>query len=100
MFRSLGDSSPPDPNNDAEMLLGHADGENHDVLVNDIRGTKSEYALDKKGFQTYKLPKKEGRDTAVLDGDTSEYYDELLAMIKDIFVEPKWILWMTELTCT
>jgi hypothetical protein len=67
--------------------LGHADEENREVLVRDIRGTESEYSLEQNGFTTFKLPKKEGRDTAVLNGKTDEYYDELVAMVKVLYVD-------------
>ena len=84
-WRDPGDGSLPDPDHDAEILLGHWDEENRTVLVRDIRGTELSYSLDTHGFEVYTLSKRE-RDNPNQDIAESEYFEEISNMIKTMCV--------------
>jgi len=84
-WRDPGDGSLPDPENDAEIFLGHHDEENHAMLIRDIRGAESSYSLDTHGFQVYNIPKKE-RDITNEDFVKTEYFDEISNLIKSALV--------------
>ena len=43
-WRDPGVGSSPDPNYDADIILGHHDEENRTMLFRDIRGTESSYS--------------------------------------------------------
>jgi hypothetical protein len=93
------DGSLPDPEHDTEIIMGHWDEENRKMHIKDIRGTEWNYSLDVHGFAVRTLPRKErditGQDIvgASLEKDVTdqqrlegEYFQEVSAMIKEVFV--------------
>ena len=84
-WRDPGDGSLPDPENDAEIFLGHHDEEIHTMLIRDIRGAESSYSLDTHGFQVYTLPKKD-RDITNEDFVRTEYFEEISNLVKSALV--------------
>jgi hypothetical protein len=55
------------------------------MLIRDIRGSEPDYTLDTHGFQVYTLPKNE-RNISDMEVVKTEYYDEVAASIKEMFV--------------
>jgi hypothetical protein len=61
-WRDPSDGSLPGLENDFEIFFDHHDEENRTTMIRDIRGSESEYSLDKHGFRVLTIPEKE-RDT-------------------------------------
>lgn len=72
------DGSRPDASRDIELVLGHGDEDNQNILLHDIRGKEEQNSLDVHGFQTHILPKRERN----VDGEAKEYFAELVELIK------------------
>ena len=76
-------SGIPNPETDAELFFGHADEDNHSMLIRDIRGTESRLSLDTNGFEVHILPKKE-RDPTNEEVVKTEYFKEICDLIKNM----------------
>jgi hypothetical protein len=87
-WRDPGDGSLPDPDNDAEIFLGHHDEENRTMHITDMRGAESSYSLDENGFEVHTLPQNE-RDWANEEIVRTEYFAEVSGLIKKALVNPK-----------
>jgi hypothetical protein len=83
-WRDPGDGSLPDPENDAEIFLGHHGEENHTMLIRDIRGSESSYSLDRHSFQVYTISKE--RDITNKDFVKTEYFEEISNLVKTALV--------------
>ena len=84
-WQDPGDGSQPDPENDAEIFLGHHDEENRKMHITDMRGAESTYALDINGFEVHTIPVKE-RDWENEEIVKTEYFDEVADLIRRVLV--------------
>jgi len=96
-WRDPGDGSLPDPENDAEIFLGHHDEDNRKMHITDIRGAESSYSLDTNGFEVHTIPVKE-RDWENEEIVKSEYFDEVSDLIKRVLVHPDGAFYLQSLT--
>lgn len=78
-----GDGSLPDPENDAEIFLGHHDEENRIMHIRDMRGAETSFSLDTNGFEVHTIPKKE-RDFMDEEIVRTEYFIEISDLIKRV----------------
>jgi len=83
-WRDSEGASVPNPEHDAEILLGDWDQETRTKLVRDIRGTESDFTLDVHGFQTYTLAPKD-RDSKIEGEQHEEYFEEIGDMLKKMY---------------
>jgi hypothetical protein len=84
-WKDPGDGSRPDPENDAEIFLGHHDEDNRKMHITDMRDAEPIYSLDTNGFEVHDIPVKE-RDWENEEIVRTEYFGEISDLIKRVLV--------------
>jgi hypothetical protein len=82
-WRDPGDGSLPDPENDAEIFLGHHEEDNRTMHVRDMRGSESSYSLDTNGFEVHTIVKNE-IDMMNEEAVRTVYFAEISDLIKRV----------------